>query len=344
MAAPLLALAALLSIFIGVAFGLLGGGGSILTTPLLVYVLDFQPKQAITASLFIVGITSIFGLVQHARQGRVRWRTGLIFGVAGMVGAFLGGQLGAHLPGSLLLGAFAVMMGITAVAMIRGRRSPDTRHANGLPLFRILLDGFAVGLVTGLVGAGGGFLVVPALALLGGLPMGAAVATSLLVISMKSFAGFAGYALQFGVNGHVVQANPETQIDWAVTLLVTGFAILGALTGSLVVGRIHPDKLRKAFGYFVLVMAIFMLSQEVGATVLDYAGRGWLDAMTVVIAVVALVGIIGWLIRRAPAPSAGAGDASGSDEADERRLDTAPDSDLRPGVQTSATTGARLRR
>src|SRR5690606_7607855 len=119
---------------------------------------------------------------------------GVIFGVAGMVGAFIGGQLGAHLPGSLLLGAFAVMMGVTAVAMIRGRQKTSSRHANGLPLFRILLDGFLVGLVTGLVGAGGGFLVVPALALLGGLPMGVAVATSLLVISMKAVAGFVGYA------------------------------------------------------------------------------------------------------------------------------------------------------
>lgn len=303
MAAPLLALAAFLSIFIGLAVGLLGGGGSILTTPLLVYVLDFEPKQAITASLFIVGITSIFGLVQHARQGRVRWRTGLIFGLAGMVGAFVGGQVGSHLPGSLLLGAFAVMMAVTAVAMIRGRQSTRAAHAQGLPIARILLDGFAVGLVTGLVGAGGGFLVVPALALLGGLPMGTAVATSLLVIAMKSFAGFAGYALQFGTNGNLVQANPETQIDWGVTLLVTGFAILGALVGSRVVGRIHPDRLRKGFGYFVLVMAVFMLSQEVGGALIDFAGQGWLNALFVVSGLVVLAGAFAWLIRRRPAPT-----------------------------------------
>jgi len=110
-------IAAVLSIVIGMAVGLLGGGGSILTTPLLVYVMDFDPKQAIAASLFVVAVTSFFGLIQHARAKRVRWRTGLIFGGAGMVGAFTGGQIGARLPGSLLLAAFAVMMGATAVAV-----------------------------------------------------------------------------------------------------------------------------------------------------------------------------------------------------------------------------------
>jgi len=158
-------LAAALALFIGAAVGLLGGGGSILTTPLLVYVVDWPAKQAITASLLVVAITSLFGLIAHARAGRVRWKTGLIFGVAGMVGAFIGGQVGALLPGALLLAAFSVMMGVTAVAMIRGRKQVKGHGPHkGLPLFRIILDGLIVGLVTGLVGAGGGFLVVPALA------------------------------------------------------------------------------------------------------------------------------------------------------------------------------------
>ncbi|GAA6526481.1 sulfite exporter TauE/SafE family protein [Intrasporangium sp. DVR] len=327
MAAPLLALAAFLSIFIGVAVGLLGGGGSILTTPLLVYVLDFEAKQAITASLFLVAVTSMFGLIHHAWQGRVRWRTGVIFGLAGMVGAFIGGQLGAHLPGSLLLGAFAIMMGVTAVAMIRGRQSTTSRHPSGLPLFRILLDGFVVGLVTGIVGAGGGFLVVPALVLLGGLPMGAAVATSLLVISMKAAAGFAGYALQFGVEGQLVRANPETAIDWSVTLLVTGVAIVGALIGSRLVGKIAPDRLRTAFGWFVLVMAVFMLSQEVGAEVIAYAQQGWLNGLLVIAALITLVGVLGWVIRRGPAEPPAIDDPS---------LQAAPDADGSP-----VTEGAR---
>lgn len=291
-------LAAFLSLFIGAAVGLLGGGGSILTTPLLVYVLDFDAKQAITASLFVVAVTSLFGLISHARAGRVQWRTGLIFGAAGMVGAFIGGQIGSHLPGALLLGAFSIMMGVTAVAMIRGRKQVKSGHAHkGLPLFRIILDGAIVGFVTGLVGAGGGFLVVPALALLGGLPMPIAVATSLLVVAMKSFAGFAGYALTFG-GGSFVSLNPETEINWGATLIVTAGAVLGALVGSRLVGKVHPDLLRKAFGWFVLAMAVFILSQQIGASVIDFAGQGTLNLVEVIVAIIAVVALFTWIIRR----------------------------------------------
>ncbi len=293
----MIALAAFLSIFIGTAVGLLGGGGSILTTPLLVYVLDFTAKEAITASLFVVGVTSLFGLISHARAGRVQWRTGLIFGAAGMTGAFIGGQVGSHLPGTLLLGAFSVMMGVTAVAMIRGRKSIKSAHHKGLPVFRIIFDGLVVGLVTGLVGAGGGFLVVPALALLGGLPMPIAIATSLLVVSMKSFAGFAGYALQFG-NGSFVSLNPETEINWSVTLIVTAGAVIGALIGSRMVGKIHPDKLRKSFGWFVLVMAFFVLSQQIGSAVIEFAQSGTLQLLEVVTGVTIIVAFFTWIIRR----------------------------------------------
>jgi uncharacterized membrane protein YfcA len=293
----MIVLAAFLSIFIGGAIGLLGGGGSILTTPLLVYVLDFTPKEAITASLFVVGVTALFGLISHARARRVQWRTGLIFGGAGMTGAFIGGQIGSQLPGALLLGAFSVMMAVTAVAMLRGRKSVEGSHHKGLPIFRIILDGLVVGLVTGLVGAGGGFLVVPALALLGGLPMPIAVATSLLVVAMKSFAGFAGYALQFG-NGSFVSLNPETQINWSVTLIVTAGAIVGALVGSRMVGKIHPDKLRKGFGWFVLVMAVFILSQQIGGSIIDFAQSGTLQLFEVLGGVALVTAFFTWVIKR----------------------------------------------
>ena len=293
----MIVIAAFLSIFVGAAVGLLGGGGSILTTPLLVYVLDFTAKEAITASLFVVGVTALFGLISHARAGRVQWRTGLIFGAAGMTGAFIGGQMGSHLPGAILLGAFSVMMGVTAVAMIRGRKSIAGGRHEGLPVIRIIIDGLVVGLVTGLVGAGGGFLVVPALALLGGLPMPIAVATSLLVVAMKSFAGFAGYALQFG-DGSIVSFNPETQINWNATLIVTAGAIVGALIGSRIVGRIHPDKLRKGFGWFVLVMAAFILTQQIGGTAIEYAGEGTAQLLEVFACLVIVIVIFTWLIRR----------------------------------------------
>jgi uncharacterized protein len=297
-------LAAALALFIGAAVGLLGGGGSILTTPLLVYVVDWPAKQAITASLLVVAITSLFGLIAHARAGRVRWKTGLIFGVAGMVGAFIGGQVGALLPGALLLAAFSVMMGITAVAMIRGRKKVKGHGPHkGLPLFRIILDGLIVGLVTGLVGAGGGFLVVPALALLGGLPMPNAVATSLLVVAMKSFAGFFGYALKFGGDS-LVSINTETTTlpgggtIWLITAIVTGMAVIGALIGSRVVGKVHPDLLRKAFGWFVLVMAVFILSQQIGGTLYDFASQGTLQAIEVLAGLIAIVVFFTWIIRR----------------------------------------------
>lgn len=213
----------------------------------------FGPKEAIAASLFVVGVTSAVSVVSHARRGRVRWRTGLLFGAAGMAGAFAGGLLGGHIPGRILLIAFAVMMVATSIAMLRGRKKKDDGGAapvkHELPLGRVLLDGAVVGLITGLVGAGGGFLVVPALALLGGLPMAAAVGTSLVVIAMKSFAGLAGYLT-------------SVQLDWGLVLAVTAAAIGGTLVGSRIAGRIPEDALRKAFGWFVLAMGTFVLTQQ----------------------------------------------------------------------------------
>jgi uncharacterized membrane protein YfcA len=268
-----------LSVLIGVSLGLLGGGGSILTVPILVYVAGMPAQEAIASSLFVVGVTSIAGVISHARGGRVRWRTGLIFGAAGMAGAFSGGLFGGHLPGDLLLVAFALMMVATSVAMLRGRRTPaatdgaadgdstagapDHQH----PLGRILLDGFVVGLVTGLVGAGGGFLVVPALALLGGLPMSVAVGTSLLVIAMKSFAGLAGYLT-------------TVQLDWPLVLAVTAAAVAGSLVGGRLAGRVPEVALRKGFGWFVLVMGSFVLVQQ---------GPGWAPLALGVVAAAALL-------------------------------------------------------
>ena len=239
-----------LSLLIGVALGVLGGGGSILTVPMLVYVAGMEPKEAIAASLFVVAVTSAAGAISHARAGRVRWRTGLFFGAAGLTGAFLGGMLGGHLPGELLLVLFALMMVATSIAMIRGRRNTDeTVQPSELPVARVLLDGLVVGLVTGLVGAGGGFLVVPALALLGGLPVAVAVGTSLLVIAMKSLGGLAGYL-------------SSVHLDWGLVIAVTVAAVLGSVVGGRLAGRIPETALRKGFGWFVLVMGTFVLVQQ----------------------------------------------------------------------------------
>lgn len=255
----MIALTVGLALLVGVALGLLGGGGSILTVPLLAYVAGMDAKQAIATSLLVVGTTSAVAAVSHARAGRVQWRTGLIFGVAGMAGAYGGGLLARFIPGSVLLIGFAVMMVATALAMLRGRKEvgpADPHHR--IPVPKVVAEGLVVGLVTGLVGAGGGFLVVPALALLGGLPMPVAVGTSLVVIAMKSFAGFAGYL-------------SSVTIDWNVAAMVTAAAVLGALLGSRLTAVVNPDSLRQAFGWFVLVMSSVILAEEVhlavGATV-----------------------------------------------------------------------------
>ncbi|MEG3614380.1 sulfite exporter TauE/SafE family protein [Isoptericola haloaureus] len=240
----------LLAVVVGISLGLLGGGGSILTVPLLTYVAGFAPKEAIAASLLVVGVTSVTSMLAHARRGNVQWRTGLVFGAAGMAGAFAGGLVGGHIPGTILMIAFAVMMIATAAAMIRGRRGGRTpTHDGGLRVGRTILDGLVVGLVTGLVGAGGGFLVVPALVLLGGLPMSVAVGTSLLVIGMKSFAGLAGYLT-------------SVSLDWGLVAAVTAAAVVGSLIGARLTTRVPEAALRRGFGWFVLVMGVVVLVQE----------------------------------------------------------------------------------
>lgn len=252
----MLIVALLLALVVGVSLGLLGGGGSILTVPILRYVLGMEAHEAIATSLLVVGTTSVAALASHARRGRVKWRTGLIFGLAGMSGAYLAGRVAHYVPATALLIGFGVMMFVTALAMLRAptSRTPAMRAAEGrggdLPVLKVLAEGLVVGAVTGLVGAGGGFLVVPALVLLGGMPINLAIGTSLLVIAMKSFAGFAGFL------GH-------TPLDWALALPITGVALAGSFLGSALSVRVEPQTLRQGFGWFVVAMAFFILAQEV---------------------------------------------------------------------------------
>ncbi|MFH8627666.1 sulfite exporter TauE/SafE family protein [Streptomyces vietnamensis] len=269
------------SLLIGVSLGILGGGGSILTVPILVYLAGQETKEAIATSLFVVGVTSLAALIPHARARRVRWRTGLLFGAFSMAGAYAGGRLAEYIPGTVLLIAFALMMLATAYAMLRKPRkgAEKTRPAHrDLPLKHIAVEGLVVGAVTGLVGSGGGFLVVPALAILGGLPMGIAVGTSLLVIAMKSFAGLAGHLS--GVT-----------IDWGVAVTVTVAAVAGSLIGARLAGRIPQDSLRKAFGWFVVVMGVFVLVQQVDAAL-------WTHSATWAVLVAALAATIAARRRR----------------------------------------------
>jgi hypothetical protein len=241
-----------MAILIGVSLGLLGGGGSILTLPILVYVMGLGTHEAIATSLLVVAVTSAAALVPHARGGRVRWRTGLLFGATSMVGAYAAGRVAHFVPGVVLLLAFGAMMLATAGAMFRRRRrtaGEASAQPARLPYAKIVLEGLAVGAVTGLVGAGGGFLVVPALVLLGGLSMREAVGTSLLVIALKSSAAFAGYL-------------GSTPIDLGLAGMVTAAAVVGSFGGAALAGRIRPDVLRRGFAWFVVVMAVFLLAQE----------------------------------------------------------------------------------
>lgn len=250
-----LVIALVLAVLVGISLGLLGGGGSILATPILTYVLGMEPRLAIASSMFIVGVTSAVGLIAHARAGRVRWKTGFVFGVAGMAGAFAGGLLGDAIPGPVLMIMFATMMIATSTAMIRGRKkSPDGALPNSgdaaRPIARMLLTGLFVGLATGLVGAGGGFLIVPALNLLGGLPMAVAAATSLFVIVMNTASGLSGALL-------------TVPIDWPIVLAFTGIAVAGSLLGARLAGRIPERALRRGFGFFVLAMGALVMAQEI---------------------------------------------------------------------------------
>lgn len=239
---------------IGVLLGLTGGGGSILTVPLLVYVIGLDAKIAIVTSMLIVGVTSLAALLTHSRAGRVAWRTGAVFGVAGMFGAYAGGAVAQHIADALLLLLFAAVMVGSGLAMLRRtcRAASDTNAvAAERRLGRVLADGFGVGVVTGLVGAGGGFLVVPALALLGGLPMHTAVGTSLFVIVMNCTAGIASYAL----SSHVL-----LDVDSAAVISV--LSIAGTFIGARLARRISSAQLQRGFGVFVLVVAAILICIE----------------------------------------------------------------------------------
>lgn len=243
-----LVLAGFLSLLIGGVLGLLGGGGGILVVPVLVYVVGVGTKSAIAASLFLVGTTSLLGTAIHARAGQVRWKLGSIFGAASMAGAFLGGILAAALPERALLGGLAAVMLITALAMLRGRVEA-ARPLRPPALGRVLAIGASVGVVSGLVGAGGGFLIVPALTIFGGLAMQQAIATSLFIIALQSFAGFSGHI------SHV-------RLDWRLIAVMTGTAIIGMVAGSALGRRVSAQALKQGFTWLVFGTGLFVLGRQ----------------------------------------------------------------------------------
>ncbi|MGW5200087.1 sulfite exporter TauE/SafE family protein [Streptomyces spiralis] len=229
---------------IGLALGGLGGGGSVLAVPALVYLLHFTPAEATTAGLVIVSLTSVTALTGHARDGNVAWPTGLLFALAGIVPAMIAGAAAARLPESVLTVAFAVTAALAALRMLRPPRTePSGRGRPG----KAGAAGAGLGAVTGFLGVGGGFLAVPALVGVLGLTMRRAVGTSLLVITVNSLAALAA------------RAGSGTHLHWAVVAPFTAAAILGAWDGKRLSKRIRGRALQRVFAYVLLAVAAFML-------------------------------------------------------------------------------------
>jgi uncharacterized membrane protein YfcA len=255
------------AILMGLSLGLIGGGGSILTVPILVYLFSVDTVLATAYSLFIVGLTSLIGSFSHMRMGNIHWLTAIVFGIPSILAvyatrAFLVPALADPLftVGDLfvskslgMLVLFALLMVAAAYSMIRTPKAKANGTADGEVAFNyplILVEGAVVGAITGMVGAGGGFLIIPALVLLAKLPMKQAVGTSLIIIAAKSLIGFTG------------DLKGDMLIDWNFLLLFSTIAIGGIIAGSLLSKRIPNEKLKPAFGWFVLAMGIYIIVKE----------------------------------------------------------------------------------
>ncbi|MET7928492.1 sulfite exporter TauE/SafE family protein [Streptomyces sp. NPDC005349] len=249
---------------VGLALGGLGGGGSVLAVPALIYLLGFTPVAATTASLIIVTLTSISSLAAHARDGNVRWRSGLLFAAAGIGPAMLGGLAAGHIPATALTIAFSVIAAFAAWRMLRPSRPAQEGPVQGSPAEdgpvhdspaqdrpvrppRAAGSGAGLGAVTGVLGVGGGFLAVPALVGVLGLRMKTAVGTSLLVIVINSLAALA------------TRTGTADGLDWAVIAPFTAAAILGAWDGKRLATKISGNRLQRLFAYVLLAVATFML-------------------------------------------------------------------------------------
>ncbi|PSR02457.1 MAG: permease [Bacteroidetes bacterium SW_11_45_7] len=255
------------ALLVGMSLGLIGGGGSILAVPIFVYLLGVEPVQATAYSLVVVGVTSLVGSYSYYKKSLLAYRRAAVFAIPAVIAVFLTRKfLIPALPdvifttsafvldkGMLLMFIFGALMIVTSYSMIRGTRqqelNPEEIKASlNWPL--IVGEGAVVGVLTGLVGAGGGFLIVPALVLLGRLPMKLAVGTSLLIIAIKSLVGFLG------------DISNDYEMAWGLLLTFTAIAVGGIFLGSFLSNYIEGNKLRPAFGWFVLVMAVYILVKE----------------------------------------------------------------------------------
>jgi len=241
------------ALLVGLVLGLMGSGGSILTVPVLTYLVGQHEKVAIAGSLAIVGGISLVASLPYARRALVDWRSVIWFGLPGMAGAWIGAALSKHVSGAVQLGAFAALMLVAGVLMLRSAPTEARQGAVARSVIKIGAEGLVVGIVTGFVGVGGGFLIVPALVLLGGLPMNHAVGTSLVIIAAKSWAGFAKY----------VQVLDELhlELDWQVIGLFVSAGIAGSFGGAALSSRVPQVALKKIFAVFLFVVAGYIVLQ-----------------------------------------------------------------------------------
>ena len=269
----MLVLAIPIGLLIGVIIGALGAGGSILTVPALVYLLGQDTHAATTGSLLIVGVTALAAMTAHHRAGRVRVASGVVFGVLGIAGSYVGSRLSAQVAPDALLAAFSVLMLVVAAVMLT-RSQPNegvarVPRADEGPIIRfrpsfgcaclraakVLLTATAVGLLTGFFGVGGGFVVVPALVLVLGFSMPVAVGTSLLVISINSASAL------------VARMGDGLALDWTVIGAFTGAAIIGSLLGGWVTSRVPPRLLSRAFALLLVAVALYTAARSIPALV-----------------------------------------------------------------------------
>ena len=233
-----------LALVIGLMLGLLGGGGSILTVPVLHYVMGYEVKEAIPMSLVVVGLASGFGAVTHWRAGTVHWRSALAFAPPAIAGTVLGAELGLRVDAGVQLLVFALVMLAAAVSMLRPAQSDEPHRPRPLPV--LMLIGAGVGVLTGFVGVGGGFIYVPALVLLGGLAIQSAIGTSLVLIMVSCVAG-------------VLRYHGALALDWRAMALFVSIAIVGVAAGSRLVPYLSQQVLKKSFAIFLLGMGTLVL-------------------------------------------------------------------------------------
>ncbi|MDX2151167.1 MAG: sulfite exporter TauE/SafE family protein [Bryobacteraceae bacterium] len=244
-------LAGLLSMTaVGISLGFLGAGGSAITVPVLVYILGFEPRQAIGASLAIVGATSAWGAILNFRNHTLIWRVGLVFSVTGIAGAWFGSRLTYLCQPALLMVLFAALLAIVGTLMYLRNPRAEPAEPRALCLWKCATAGVIVGLLTGFLGVGGGFLIVPALLWFGGLPVKQSIGTSLMVIALNSAAGLAGHLSRM------------ESIDYPLLFELVLAALGGMVVGSVLLRRTSPGNLRKAFAAFLILIALFLLAKN----------------------------------------------------------------------------------